>query len=116
MTSERVRWIGKLRDNISTFAGLIHYWVAGGVEDTAESNNVLREIDKLRYLIKLQLNPSGDYDTKIIDKINEIPNLTHQPDKSLLWNSIDELINDTQGLLKDEWEKVKKEVQNGALS
>ncbi len=116
VTSERVKWIGKLRENISSFAGLMHYWVASSLAGTKESNEVAKEIDKLRMLIKLQLNPEGEYDKKIIQSIDEIPNLASLPDKQKILDAEIRLISDTQVLLKQEWEKIKEEAQKGALS
>ncbi len=55
VTSERVKWLDKLRNNISEFCGLTHYWTRSSIDDKKKSN-VLERIDKLRYLIPLQLN------------------------------------------------------------
>lgn len=115
VTAERVKWIDKLRQNVSKFAGLTHHWVASQLEGTEKSGDVLLEIDQLRMLIKLQLNPKGEVDKQIIQKIDEIPNLTHHPDKAKLQAAIDELVSLTQTLLKQEWDRVKVEARTGKM-
>ena len=64
VTAERVKWIGNLRGNISAFSGLIHYFAYSIVprkEDrTGKAEEIVRDLDNLRYLIKLQLNPTDD--------------------------------------------------------
>jgi hypothetical protein len=116
VTTERVKWIDKLRQNISTFAGLTHHWVASRLEDTSKSNPILRELDQLRVLIKLQLNPRSEIDRQIIRKIDEIPDLTHHPDKSKFTAAINELVSLTQILLKQEWDRVKEEARTGRMT
>jgi len=108
VTSERVKWIGQLRENISSFCGLTYHWKLTNIQNEEEVNKILQEIDKLRMLIKLQLNPNGKYDNAIIDLIDKIPDLTGYPiDK--LKQAIDELLKITQSLLKEEWDRVKEE-------
>lgn len=67
-------------------------------------------------MIKLQLNRSDNFDKKLIDKINTIPNLTAPQKNNELTKEINELIELTQDLLKLEWEGVKEESKKGNLS
>jgi hypothetical protein len=119
VTAERSKWIEKLRQNIAEFAGLTHYWVASKVEDRSlerqsdESESILRQLDKLRMLIRLQLNPQGEIDQRILRLITDIPNLTHHPETELLVMAEEQLIAHAQWLLKAEWEKVK--VESGGM-
>src|SRR5271167_314603 len=62
VTSERVKWIEKLRQSISTFCGLAHYWRFSTEPGSIEQRAKIEEIDKLRHLIALQLNPNGAVD------------------------------------------------------
>ena len=57
VTVERIKWIEKLRDNISTFCGLTHTWRWSELEGKPSEAEVVKQLDKLRYLIRLQLNP-----------------------------------------------------------
>jgi hypothetical protein len=121
VTSERVKWLDKLRNNISAFCGLTHTWTRRDkVEDSEDEVRMLEEIDKLRYLIRLQLNPKDENgkpnpDKKIEDLISKIPNLTDPSYYKQLHASLNELIITSQELLKVEWEKVKAEAKTGDL-
>lgn len=115
VTSERVKWIEKLRENISTFCGLTYTWRMSQVEDQPEASEFLRQLDKLRHLIRLQLNPGGTHDQAIEDLIARIPALTHATQTEELKHALNELVEVSQKLLKEEWEKVKEESVRGNL-
>jgi len=109
VTFERVKWISDLRENISSFVGLTHHWIMSNDKEGQKSNEILKDIDKLRYLIKLQLNPEGKYDQEIIKCIETLPQVVYDLPK--FREESQKLINNTQDLLKQEWEKVKKEAR-----
>jgi len=120
VTSERVKWLDKLRHNISNFCGLTHTWTRSKFENSSEELKVLTEIDNLRYLIRLQLNPKvvdgkPNVDKQIEALISKIPELTDISRRNELDEAINELITTSQTLLKIEWEKVKQESKNGDL-
>lgn len=120
VTSERVKWLDKLRQNISNFCGLTHTWTRSKIQGRPEEIKLLGEIDKLRYLIRLQLNPKTNNgvpntDKKIEDLIAKIPELTDPSKRNELDSAINQLIITSQILLKDEWEKVKAESKKGDL-
>jgi hypothetical protein len=119
VTSERVKWIGKLRENISNYVGWTHYWFVSKRDvDPQKLEDILRDLRVLRYHITLQLNPKPDamIDHKIMQLVKDIPDIASQPDATALLNSLDELIAEGQQLLKAEWDKVKLEAKLGALS
>lgn len=118
VTSERTKWIAKLRDNLSMFVGKSQtfMWMSKDKVTTEKLDDLRRELDILRYEIKLQLNPTDYPDKLIIQKINEIPNLVSHQDAKTVSAAIDELINLGQRLLKTEWEKVKAEALQGAFA
>jgi predicted Co/Zn/Cd cation transporter (cation efflux family) len=60
VTAQRVKWIEQLRQDISAYAGLTHTWCLSGLEGKPEEGEILKEIDRLRRVIRLRLNPSGD--------------------------------------------------------
>lgn len=115
VTAERVKWLGTLRENISTFCGLTYTWQSSKLEGKPEEHSVLLQIDKLRHLIRLQLNPGGAYDKRIEELIAHIPQLTDQSKEAELKKALNELVEVSQKLLKDEWEKVKEESKRGDL-
>lgn len=117
VTSERVKWIGRLRENLSKFIGLTHSWLALRNEiSSSRVEDIKGQIDILRYEIKLQLNPHAELDNQIIQKIDEIPDLASKPDVTLVHQSISRLVELGQSLLKEEWDKVKREAQRGAVA
>ena len=72
VTAERVKWINTLRENLSKFAGHIFNYAAVAHQDEEASQAIWRETDRLRLLIKLQLNPKEPLDQDIermLDKI-----------------------------------------------
>lgn len=120
VTSERVKWIEKLRNNISAFCGLTHTWTRSNDLDTDEEVRILEKIDNLRYLIRLQLNPKKDGGAPNVDMdierlIAEIPELTDPFHADALHKAIDDLMVAAQKLLKEEWDKVKAESKSGDL-
>jgi hypothetical protein len=117
VTAERVKWIQKLRNNISKFCGRTYHWMMTQQElAPEEALKLKRELDELRMLIKLQLNPKGNYDKKIIRLIDEIPEHTDAQDTTIAKSLLQDMIIVSQNLLKEEWEKVKRESKEGDLS
>lgn len=116
VTNQRVKWIEQLRQDISTFSGLTHTWCSSELEGRPEELEVLKEIDKLRHVIRLRLNPDGTLDKKIESLVQRIPEVTHISMRKELLSTLEELTATTQKLLKEEWEKVKAESKDGDLS
>jgi hypothetical protein len=115
VTAERVKWIERLRENISVFCGLTYTWSASRMEGQPEEPEILKQIDKLRHLIRLQLNPYDSRDKQIEELVGKIPELTHETKIDQLKITLNELVVVTQHLLKNEWEKVKEESKRGDL-
>lgn len=121
VTTERVKWINKLRGNIANFCGLTHHFVFSELGEK-EKNEIRNEIDRLRMLIPLQLNPHEESTEEIVDLIREIPMQTDFKgvvsfdEKFPVEKSIDKLISKTQLLLKQEWNRVKKEAEKGNIT
>ncbi len=115
VTAERIKWIHSLRESISTFCGKTYYWVMTPDLPPDESQNIIKQIDKLRMLIKLQLNPNGSHDSEIIRLLDEIPLYTQPTNSETIKRLIQDMINTSQLLLKEEWGKVKEESKKGDL-
>jgi hypothetical protein len=119
VTSERVKWIGNLRENISKFVGLNHHWfVLRHDIDNAQKDEMTRDLRVLRYYIKLQLNPKSDaiIDQKIMTLVDDIADKAAQYKIQQLTEKLDDLVSESQQLLKAEWDKVKREAQRGPLA
>ncbi len=116
VTKQRIEWLEKIRQDVSKFCGLTHTWVFSDIKNKPEEFEVLKELDQLRHVIKLRLNPNDIPDRKISALINKIPDMTHESQHEDLRKSLQELINVTQDMLKNEWDKVKLEAEKGKLN
>jgi hypothetical protein len=118
VTSERVAWIERLRSNISKFCGLTHTWMMSQLHGKDSEADVLKQLDELRYYIRLQLNPKAEasLDRKIETLISEIVSLcVPEPNQDKVLGALDDLTKSSQELLKTEWDKVKDESKRGDL-
>lgn len=116
VTNQRIKWIEKLRQEMAAFLGLTHTWCMSDIEGKPEETEILKELDKLRHLIQLRLNPDATLDRKISSLIKKIPELTHESRKKERITSMEKLTELAQKLLKEEWEKVKRESKDGDLN
>jgi hypothetical protein len=116
VTSQRIKWIEQLRQDIAAYCGLTHTWFYSGLAGTDKEHDVLKEIDRLRHVIQLRLNPNGELDRKIQVLIQDIPNLTDNSKRAELDKAIQDIVVASQEMLKKEWEKVKAESENGNLN
>ena len=114
VTSQRILWIEKLRQDISSFSGLVYHWAFTNLPDKPEEREILKEIDRLRHVIRLRLNPKGKYDAEIESLLPQV--VWHTSDQEKVVALLEQLTVATQGLLKEEWEKVKAESKKGPLS
>lgn len=115
VTTQRIKWLEQLRQDISTFSGLTHTWCSSSLQGKPEEAEILKELDRLRHVIRLRLNPDGIHDQKITTLLKLIPTLTSPSQLTALLDALEELTTTTQKLLKEEWEKVKKEAKDGDL-
>jgi hypothetical protein len=117
VTVERSKWIERLRFNIATFSGIarsLSYKFSADVIKANSSEHVtaIRDMNVLIATIKLQLNPGGTVDKHIISLLDKMPALSETINSaSALRRADDLLIAHSQWLLKDEWEKVKREAR-----
>ena len=116
VTAERSKWIDKLRSNISTFSGLVRTLYFRLVADkaffrTPEYYDLVKQVNGLIPMIKLQLNPAGEIDRRLVSLLDRIPHLAENPESDALIRADTLLIEHSQWLLKAEWEKVKSEAR-----
>jgi hypothetical protein len=116
VTAERSKWIDKLRANISELAGLCTYLdyktgsvLASNYFESPEYDEMLRQIEKLSALIRLQLNPEGLIDRNIIEIVEGIVGISINRADFRFYTARWLLIRHSQWLLKEEWETVKSE-------
>ena len=89
VTSERVKWLEKLRQDISSFSGLTRTWCFSSLEGKPQEYEALKEIDRLRHVIRLRLNPKGAHDQKIEKLIEQIPQLTDESQRNALLQALE---------------------------
>jgi hypothetical protein len=116
VTSQRIKWIEQLRQDIGAFAGITYHWSHSEMEGKDGEVELLKELDRLRHVIRLRLNPSGKNDQAIEALIAEIPHYTDPSRQRELVEALERLTRATQALLKEEWDKVKRESVHGPLS
>ncbi len=114
VTSQRIKWIEQLRQDISSYSGLVYHWAMTDLQDNKEEQQILKEVDRLNHVIRLRLNPKGTHDKAIEVLLAAIPK--HTADQAKIKELLEQLTVTSQALLKEEWEKVKDESQNGPLS
>ena len=112
VTSQRMKWISEFRGNISKFCGLTHSFCRSKFTED-ERKEILKEIDVIRYFIRLQLNPKYADEQRIEIPIKQIPDLASESYNDKLFKSINELIETSQSILNKEWAKVKTESIKG---
>ena len=115
VTAQRVLWIEQMRQDVSKFIGLTHNWAMSSLEGKTSEPEVLKEIDQLRHVIRLRLNPDDTPDRKIAGLVKRVPELTHESKRKELLAVLEELTTATQEMLKAGWEKVKAEAKDGDL-
>lgn len=117
VTASRIKYIQDIRQCISKFCGLAHFYqTKKGSLSNAELGEIHKEVDSLRYLIRLFLNPEDKYwDTKIMALCDDVIENT-DTDSASLHAAIESLITITQYLLKLEWQGIKEEAKEGAIS
>ena len=116
ITSERIKWMEKLRSQISSYCSLCwHYSVSYHRSGKETSIKIQAEIDKTGTLIRLLLNPSEPAAVVIIDRIKQMRRLIFKTDIGELLHEIEDLTVDSQNLLKQTWDENKEEARTGNL-
>ena len=115
VTSERVKWIESLRQNVSKYAGKVHTWSHIRHSDEKQATQVLGEIDILAYQIRLQLNPNESPDKEIEALLLSLPRTVSNSSPEYASAPLEELTRHTKKLIKKEWEKVKEESEKGRI-
>jgi hypothetical protein len=116
VTSQRIKWIEQLRQDIGAYCGLTYHWSHSEMQGKPGESELLKELDRLRHVIRLRLNPRGEHDKTIETLVQEIPHYTDPQRQKELVEALERMTKATQALLKEEWDKVKRESEHGPLS
>ena len=118
VTTSRMKWIDSLRDKVSAFIAvtirlLNPEWVK---REPDEVSLLIRERDTLMQQIILHLNPDDPVDQALKGMVKQVFGQTargvYSDDLATL---LIQLRDATAAYIKKEWEKVKKESQEGQL-
>lgn len=113
VTSERVKWIAKVRENVSTLCSLCDQWMLHRTQDNTPE--LQRQIERVKNEIRLQLNSSDPDDQDIERLLARLPSWTNSPTHEEYSKLQATLVSATQAMLKREWDKVKDEAVRGDL-
>ena len=113
VTSERVKWIAKVRQNVSTLCALCDQWMLH--PNHQPMPDVQRQIEQVKSEIRLQLNPNDPEDQDIERLLGRLPGWTQSMTPEDYWKLQATLVTATQAMLKREWDKVKDEALRGDL-
>ena len=113
VTSERVKWIAKLRENISKLYSLSDKWYRLPQQEWGE---MFREIEHLKFEIRLQLNRNDPEDQELERLLERLPNPRQSMTEEQFTILREALLSTSQDMLKREWEKVKQEAEKGNVS
>ncbi len=113
VTSERVKWIAKVRNDVSTLCSLCDQWMLHRTQDSTPE--LQRKIEQMRNEIRLQLNPNDIEDQDIERLLARLPSWTNSMTPEEYWKLQALLVDATQAMLKREWDKVKDEAVRGDL-
>lgn len=119
VTSERIVWIGLLRESMAEFLCTAHEILtlrADFSDSPAQSSfqiqnlDIIKEFHKSSYLIQLRLNPKEEEFLKILLQVSQIV-LDTSSNLILAHQAVCGFANVSQNLLKIEWDKVKEEAR-----
>ncbi|MCY8842454.1 hypothetical protein [Bacillus atrophaeus] len=124
VTSERVKWMAKIRELMSEFLSITRYYE--GKELLKDKAKYFERLYHLQSNIELHLNNTDKEDKEINDIVNEIISLIkivynkdqHKISKQDALNitlQTQKLVEKSKVYLKNEWEKVKKEAEKGNI-
>ena len=113
VTSERVKWIAKVRQNVSTLCGLRDQWILH--PNHQPMPDVLRQIEQVKGELRLQLNPNDPEDNDIERLLARLPGWTKSMSPADYQQLQAALVTATQAMLKREWDKVNDEALRGDL-
>lgn len=116
VTNQRVIWIEQLRQDLATYIGLAGSMAHEGDGGADVQRKERNELNRLRNVIALRLNPGSPIDQEIAELLDRIFKSAYAHEVSFqVGRDLDELTNKSQALIKAEWEKVKDEAVSGRL-
>ena len=115
VTALRTKWLDNMKGYLAEFFGLTYNFTLS-LDPNKDHSELIERIDKLRFLIKLNLNPNDKFDVVFMQKLDDIPNYTFAKKFDTLNEKLFELTILSQKMAKHEWEGIKAEAIEGILS
>jgi hypothetical protein len=113
VTAERAKWRAELRTITSELAKVTFVGLSDPKPET------LARLHELRVLVRLRLNPSSDpkhaLDQAALAALPELTKAVEEAKRSEALSALEKVEAAVQHLLKQEWEKSKREAARGAL-
>lgn len=113
VTSERIKWIAKVRENVSTLCALCDQWLHHRRDNNLAE--LARQIEQVKNEIRLQMNPEDPEDMDIVRLLARLPSPSIGLSSEEYVRLQENLVTATQSMLKREWDKVKDEATLGDL-
>jgi hypothetical protein len=113
VTSERVKWLAKVRENMSALCSLCDQWMLHRTQNNTPE--LQRQIERVKNEVRLQLNPNDPEDQAIERLLARLPSWTNALTPEEYSKLQITLVSATQAMLKREWDKVKDEAVHGDL-
>jgi hypothetical protein len=113
VTAERAKWRQDQRTAVSDLSRLTHTALASPQPET------LAKLNESRVAIRLRLNPSTEHkhmlDQAILAALGRLVPLVEATDRSGALECLEQIETTMQSLLKQEWDKSKREARKGKL-
>lgn len=109
ITSERIRWMTRLKEMLSEFCSLRYKEFS-----ELDLKDYTDQIVKLQSKIKLYLNPNDRYDMSIIEQL-DLCSKGMINSNDCKREDLNKLIDLSQKMFKNEWERIKRESKNGDI-
>jgi len=111
ITAERANWRQDLRAETALFVEAVHEALA------KPSSERMVKVHRHRVGLRLRVNPNPKHqvDSDILKALDAIPTLITAKNKAGAISKLQALEADVQRLLKDEWDKSKREAETGVL-
>ena len=114
ITASRIKYRDSLKDTFSKFCGLTKWYILGGYA-SKDIDTFLKEMDRLYYLAKLDLDANHNFDTAIL---NQMENILRQAKPAMTFpEPVEQELNNLSVLVKRlldyEWQLAKIEAKKG---
>jgi hypothetical protein len=116
ITAERLKWITDARAATSKFCGAVESWRLAQIQTSTPAMNILDEIHRTSFHIRLLLDPANNEARAIEEAILKVEGLVAQAVTTGLGAMLNKVTNLMRDHLNEEWRKSKQEADKGRVS